>query len=922
MNEVEQMHDETLARIILGLMVVGVVTAIVGLIIGDIYSPWFIRGATLFIIAIITYIFRLAGRVQVAIYVLVFQLIGLMAEMFLQVNVLSTFIPYLLIPIAIIAGVLLNSTTALSLIVFTIGVTFFVLFVTNQFGLDTLRTFLPPALLAMLAGLLTAESRKQFVKLGQRLDENRATLKNHTLTIMQSSRNITKLKQQIAELQNRLSEVKTTPARASSVSTSDNQQLFQLFEATIRLLDTQFRQLEQEVENVGHSLGHNGQSPSLENIWRKVDDLKSLAINLEEVAQIQKGETKLALELVDIKQMLIDVTHITQGLARAKKLHVQHNLPDELPFLHADPTRLRQALLHILSNAVKYTDQGVIEIYAKKLNDHLKITISDTGIGIDKQEFDLIFESFGRASNTSAKSPQSVGLGLAVAKHLVELHGGQIIVSSVVDVGSEFDIELPLEPLAQPITAATSTQQPIPFAANPESTLLSTADTDATILSNPNQVTQLLMAQMEGSQTQKSEAKPRSPLTFSAPPVSRMGPIYTRRFGLILLALLVLVSSLVAFLAFINGPVVLPVDMTTTPVVPAETVAQPVEPTSTLEQVAELDNTATPEPSPTSTPLPTNTPSPTPVSLIPSATPLATPTSTPTLQPTATETVPASIGPAVVTLPGVKILRLLSSQRISYVDFEDLPAPTEALRPDPNGQVHWSPTGQLMFTSDENQDRDIYLVNPDGSSVNLTASSGDDIHPAWSTDGRRIAFSSARTGNFEIYTADADGSNLTQLTNSRGFEEWPVWSPDGRQIAFVSDRNGNIDLFVMEADGSNQRQLTEHPGDDWPASWSPDGRQLVFASNRDGNWNLYIVPTTGGDASRLTNDPGDERDPIWSLDGSLIAFTFNRGNNQDIYTLPAPVTTATVVPASAWTQITNTPTDERYPTWLPAPANP
>ncbi|MCB0208816.1 MAG: PD40 domain-containing protein [Anaerolineae bacterium] len=939
MNEVEQIYDEILARVVLGLVVIGLIIAIAALTLGGTLSPWFIHGVALIIIGAFTFIFRMIGRVVVAAYILIFQLIGLIAEIMLQVDVLTSFIPYLLIPVAVIAGMLFDSTVALTLIGFSIGLSIFILFITHQSALGMLTLFLPPALLTLLTGILTAEGRKYIAKLGRRLEENRAILKDRTLTIMQSSRQMTELKQQFVALQSRLTEMQTKSAQVPVTGEENNRQFLELFEATVQRLNTQFRKLEEEIEYLEPKLGSNGHAPSLKNIWKKIDDLKSFLVNLEEVAHIEGGEVQLAVEAVDLQQLLGDVTHIAQGLARTKNLEVHYKSPESLPILKADPLRLRQALLHILSNAVKYTDQGLIEIHAKKIDNKVKITISDTGPGIARQEFDQVFEKFGLASNTLTRDRQGLGLGLSIAKYLIELHGGQVSVSSVVSVGSEFYITLPLEPISRKLDNPAVAAWYNPFASQLENTLVSTTDTDATILSNSDVISQILAERSEKWQPSNQETGPLSPLARSTPPVSRNGPMYSRRTGLIMLVLLVLVTGLVALLAYINGPVVSSVDIAATATEPGATATLPT-PTSTVEHVVALNNTATPTPTSTFTPTAENTPTSTPrpsltPTLKPSPSPSPSPSSTPspvvptlapspssTPSPTIITSSPGVISPAALTLPGVKILRLLSSQRISYVDFEVLLAPTEALKPDPNGRMNWSATGQPLFTGDQNNDRDVYIIDANNEPFNLSDAPGDDLHPAWSPDGRHVVFSSGRTGNFEIYTIDADGENLTQLTTSQPYEEWPVWSPDGRQIAFISDQNGNADLFVMAADGSNPRQLTDDPADDWPASWSPDNRQLVFASNRDGNWNLYVISANGGDALRLTNDPTDERDPIWSSASNTIAFTSNRGDSWDIYTLDVPSPLTTEIPASAWTQITNTPTDERYPTWLPAPVTP
>ena len=124
---------------------------------------------------------------------------------------------------------------------------------------------------------------------------------------------------------------------------------------------------------------------------------------------------------------------------------------------------------------------------------------------------------------------------------------------------------------------------------------------------------------------------------------------------------------------------------------------------------------------------------------------------------------------------------------------------------------------------------DIHTINPDGTGqANLTNDGAADFAPAWSPDGRRIAFSSNRAGNFEIWVMWADGSGATRLTNNAALDAEPAWSPDGTKIAFQSDRDGDSEIWVMDANGANPTQLTSNPALDASPNWSPNGSTIAF----------------------------------------------------------------------------------------------
>jgi dipeptidyl aminopeptidase/acylaminoacyl peptidase len=131
----------------------------------------------------------------------------------------------------------------------------------------------------------------------------------------------------------------------------------------------------------------------------------------------------------------------------------------------------------------------------------------------------------------------------------------------------------------------------------------------------------------------------------------------------------------------------------------------------------------------------------------------------------------------------------------------------------------------------------------------------------------------------------ADGRAQTQLTTSPAFDGDPAYSPDGGRIAFTSARDGNREIYVMNADGSSQTRLThtagrvgnpDHESVDQNPAWSPDGRRIYFDSSRDGNLNVYVMNADGSGQTRLTDSPALDAIPIPSPDGRTVLFTSDR----------------------------------------------
>jgi Tol biopolymer transport system component len=182
-----------------------------------------------------------------------------------------------------------------------------------------------------------------------------------------------------------------------------------------------------------------------------------------------------------------------------------------------------------------------------------------------------------------------------------------------------------------------------------------------------------------------------------------------------------------------------------------------------------------------------------------------------------------------------------------------------------DGHPVWSPDGsQIAFHSDSQTGgvSEIHVMDADGSNIRkLTDIGGVNWDPAWSPDGQMLVFSHLED-SWSLYTVNADGSGLRSL-DAAGSGWKPAWSPDGTQIAFASDRTGNWNIYVMEADGSNPRRLT--PGNDngFEPVWSPDGSRIAFASNRARVATEVFVMNSDGTNVTPTGQQGIPSD--WAL---------------------------------------------------------
>ena len=190
-------------------------------------------------------------------------------------------------------------------------------------------------------------------------------------------------------------------------------------------------------------------------IQKNGQHLLHLINDVLDMAKIESGKMNLAPEKLRVHEILEEVTSITSTLASEKNLSlfIESNSDQELE-IFADRTRLRQIMINIANNAIKFTEKGRISMRASLQNEHALITVRDTGIGIPTDKLEAVFQEFTQVDSSTTRKAGGTGLGLPISRRLVEMHGGHIWAEStgISGEGTTFFVELPLEAkLAEPI---------------------------------------------------------------------------------------------------------------------------------------------------------------------------------------------------------------------------------------------------------------------------------------------------------------------------------------------------------------------------------------------------------------------------------------------------------------------------------------
>lgn len=195
------------------------------------------------------------------------------------------------------------------------------------------------------------------------------------------------------------------------------------------------------------------QSQQLGRIKASARHLLSLIDEILTFTRIDAGREEITLEFTSLSALLEPAAEIVEPLARAKNLHIEVMLPPNPVMIETDPVKVRQMIVNLLSNAVKFTDSGRIILSGDQKADQLIIAVEDSGIGIDPEHFERIFEPFWQVEQKATRRAGGTGLGLTVTRRLALLLGGDVSVTSSPGEGATFTICLPVRPSESPLIA-------------------------------------------------------------------------------------------------------------------------------------------------------------------------------------------------------------------------------------------------------------------------------------------------------------------------------------------------------------------------------------------------------------------------------------------------------------------------------------
>jgi CheY-like chemotaxis protein len=194
----------------------------------------------------------------------------------------------------------------------------------------------------------------------------------------------------------------------------------------------------------------------LQVVHRNCTHLSGMIDDVLSLSQVESGRLTLQRERVDVAEIVQDALAIVRPLVDMKGIALEANVPDGLPAVYCDRTRIRQVVLNLVSNAARFTDTGLVEVSAEGSDGRIRVSVRDTGPGISAEDASRIFEPFAQGGQEIQRQRGGSGLGLCISRQFVTLHGGRMWLESQLGVGSTFTFELPVSPPMTPDADAGS----------------------------------------------------------------------------------------------------------------------------------------------------------------------------------------------------------------------------------------------------------------------------------------------------------------------------------------------------------------------------------------------------------------------------------------------------------------------------------
>jgi len=417
-------------------------------------------------------------HVHIAAHLLIWGILSALASVMFTLQ--SPALSYLFIPPLIFASVLLGHTAVLLI---TPGVCLFILAVNvTRAGIPwySVDTILPIAVITLVAVASWLSARNLYVALAwvwsgyEQARQNEQVARERQAELRRALKALDEATYRLERANHMLMLARDQAEEARRLKQQFAQTISHELRTPLNLIVGFTELMVQSPEYYGGSL-----SPvymrDLSIVYRNARHLQTLVNDVLDLARIEAAQMSLLPEETDPATLVQEAVNTARSLVEAHGLALRMEIEPDLPPIWMDPTRIRQVLFNLLNNAARFTERGGVTISARRQEEEVVFAVTDTGVGIDPEDIPRLFEEFHQLDGTTRRYHEGAGLGLAISRRFVEMHGGRIWVESRVGKGSTFYFSLPVRQPKSTETSLTSsdnTAHLVPAHLNAEHTLL------------------------------------------------------------------------------------------------------------------------------------------------------------------------------------------------------------------------------------------------------------------------------------------------------------------------------------------------------------------------------------------------------------------------------------------------------------------